>query len=223
MTQQQWDPEKEYKVERWPASLALLACAVLYASLPEALVIKPKWLVPVLILLPLIPLTISTRSKSQHQRRWIRPVTIGTIAVINIANIVSMALLIHRQFWHHTAVAQNGRTLFFSGILIWVTNVLVFGLWFWELDRGGPSVRGTKNERWPDFQFPQMATPEMTKPDWHPRLYDYLYVGFTNASAFSPTDAMPLTVLAKALMTLESGVSMLTIVVVVARAINILG
>ena len=222
MTAPGWDPEKQYRVDRLPASIALVACVLLYIVLPDALALRPKWLIPVLILLPLIPLTLTHRHRHPGEPRWVRSLMIGMIALINLANITSVAFLIHRQFWHHPGAIQNGRTLFFSGILIWLTNVLVFGLWFWELDRGGPTVRGSSLERWPDFQFPQMENPRLAPSDWHPRFYDYLYLAFTNAAAFSPTDAMPLSRLAKGLMTVESGVSMLTIVVVVARAINIL-
>ena len=222
MTDARWDPEEEYRVDRWPASLAILACVAMYTFLPDSLVIRPHWLVPVLVLLPLIPLTVTHRHRHPGEPKWTRPVAISILALVNVANIASVGFLIHRQFWPVSSSIQNGRELFFSAILIWTTNVVVFGLWYWELDRGGPSVRGSDLEGWPDFQFPQMENPRLAKPGWHPSFYDYLYLAFTDASAFSPTDAMPLSRTAKALMTIESGVSMLTIIVVAARAINIL-
>ena len=217
-----WNPEDEYRVDRWPASLALLACIALYVVLPDSLVIKPKWLVPVLLAVLIIPLAFTHRHRHPGEPRWLRPTSIGLIALVNIANIVSVIFLIQRQFWANSSQIQSGRTLFFSGILIWSTNVIVFALWYWEIDRGGPSARGSENERWPDFQFPQMENPKLAPENWHPSFYDYLYLAFTDASAFSPTDAMPLTRLSKGLMTVESAVSMLTIFIVVTRAVNIL-
>ncbi len=216
-----FDPDKEYQVDRWPAAVAIVACVALYVALPDSLVIKPHWLVPALVLALLIPL-LTHRHRHPEEPKWTRPVAITVLALITVANILSVAFLIHRQFWHPAATLNDGRSLFFSAILIWVTNVIAFGLWYWELDRGGPSVRGSKLERWPDFQFPQMENPQLVEPDWHPSFYDYLYLAFTDASAFSPTDAMPLSRVAKALMTVESGISMVTIIVVAARAINIL-
>jgi hypothetical protein len=100
--------------------------------------------------------------------------------------------------------------------------VIVFGLWYWELDRGGPSARHDPHHREPDFLFPQMATPGSARPDWAPGFLDYLYVSFTNATAFSPTDTMPLTPLAKSLMAVQSAASLLTVALVAARAVNIL-
>jgi hypothetical protein len=100
--------------------------------------------------------------------------------------------------------------------------VIVFGLWYWELDRGGPSARHDPHHREPDFLFPQMATPGAARPDWAPGFLDYLYVSFTNATAFSPTDTMPLTPLAKGLMGVQSAASLLTVALVAARAVNIL-
>jgi hypothetical protein len=218
----QFDPTAEYKVDRLPAALALIACIVAYALLPNSLVIRPRWLIPALMAAALVPLAFAPRYREPGEHEWVRPLTIGLIALINLANAASVAFLVHRQFWDHSATRQNGHTLFWSGILIWVTNVIVYSLWFWEVDRGGPAVRGTKHQRLPDFQFPQMENPRLAPRGWHPSYYDYAYLAFTNAAAFSPTDAMPLTRTSKLLMTFESGISMLTIIVIVGRAINIL-
>jgi uncharacterized membrane protein len=100
--------------------------------------------------------------------------------------------------------------------------VIVFGLWYWEFDRGGPVARALGANPYPDFQFPQMVSPEMAPPHWEPQFADYLYLAFTNAAAFSPTDVMPLSRWAKLAMTLQSAISIVTVVLVVARAVNIL-
>jgi hypothetical protein len=105
--------------------------------------------------------------------------------------------------------------------VIWTTNVVVFGLWFWSIDRGGPIRRFEPDPPPPDFQFPQMENPQLAAPDWHPRLFDYVYISFTNSIAFSPTDAMPLSRRAKAMMLASSSVSAITVLLVAARAVNI--
>ena len=113
-------------------------------------------------------------------------------------------------------------SLLITGGAIWLTNVIVFSLWYWEFDRGGPVARALATNPYPDFQFPQMVSPEMAPPHWEPQFADYLYLAFTNAAAFSPTDVMPLSRWAKLAMTLQSAISIVTVALVVARAVNIL-
>jgi hypothetical protein len=112
--------------------------------------------------------------------------------------------------------------LLLTGGAIWLTNVIVFGIWYWEFDRGGPLERAAGSQPYPDFVFPQMTNPELAPADWEPGFVDYLYVSFTNAMAFSPTDTMPMTRWAKLTMLLQSLISVVTLVLVVARAVNIL-
>ena len=112
--------------------------------------------------------------------------------------------------------------LLVTGGAIWLTNIIVFGLWYWEFDRGGPVARAHGTRPYPDFQFVQMTSPELAPPDWEPAFADYLYLAFTNASAFSPTDVMPLSRWAKLAMTLQSVISIVTVALIVARAVNIL-
>jgi uncharacterized membrane protein len=146
-------------------------------------------------------------------------VAIGMIAFVSAANAVSLVLLSHRLLQGGT---KNGHALILSGIVLWCTNVLLFGLWYWEVDRGGPAARVRGDRDTPDFLFPQMTDPKWAPPNWMPQLIDYLYVSLTNATAFSPTDTMPLTPTAKWLMSAQSIVSLVTIGLVVARAVNIL-
>ncbi len=145
------------------------------------------------------------------------------IALVNAANVISLILLVHDLLQGKAnGKAIVGPQLLFSSLLIWLTNVLVFALWYWELDRGGPDERSHPDHRQPDFLFPQMATPQCTHATWSPSFMDYLYVSFTNATAFSPTDTMPLAPWAKALMLVQALASLLTIALVAARAVNIL-
>jgi uncharacterized membrane protein len=203
---------------RWPASLALVVCVVLYIVLPNRLVVGPKWLLPVLIALPLIPLS-ATRHRHPNEAPWVRRLTLTLIGIITLANIASMALLVHHLL---VANVSQGRNLIYSAVSVWLTNVIVYGLWLWEVDRGGPHLRAGGETGFPDIQFPQMENPQLAPKEWRPRFTDYLYTSFANGTSFAPADAMPLTLKAKTLFALESIVSLITIAVVAARAVNIL-
>jgi len=210
---------KGRKEPRWPASLAVTAAIVLYVTLPEKLTIPPVWLIPALEGALLIPLTLRAPYRHPEEVRLVRRASVFLIALVNLANMASLVLLVHVVV---SGQSVSGRQLVFSGIQIWLTLILVFALWYWELDRGGPAFRGHPRQRDPDFLFPQTATPELHQPDWMPGFVDYLYVSFTNATAFSPTDTMPLTSRAKSLMLVESLASITTVVMVAGRAVNIL-
>jgi uncharacterized membrane protein len=203
---------------RWPASVALLACVALYVVLPNRLVVGPRWLLPILIALPLIPLS-ATKHRHPNESSWVRQLTIALIALITVVNVVSMALLVHHLLQSNVT---QGRNLIYSAVAVWLTNVIVYGLWYWEIDRGGPHRRAGGGIEYPDIQFPQMENPTLAPPDWHPRFFDYLYTSFANGTSFAPADAMPLTPRVKALFVGESLVSLVTIAVVAARAVNIL-
>lgn len=163
-------------------------------------------------------LIVSPQSQVEAEHLPSRRISIGMAALVSLANATSLGLLAH-YLLHHRVV--DGRQLVISGTLIWVTNVLIFSLWYWEADRGGPGTRAAGNDERPDFLFPQMSD-ERWYPGWRPMFLDYLYVSLTNATAFSPTDTMPLSTTAKAIMGLQSLVSLVTIGLVVSRAVNIL-
>ena len=161
-------------------------------------------------------------SRPRHQLEQFghrRTVALTLIGLVSLANGVTLLALIASVLTGHE---QNGGELLFKGITVWSTNVIAFGIAYWALDRGGPIRRREANPPPPDFQFPQMENPQLAQRHWHPRLFDYVYVSFTNAIAFSPTDAMPLTFPAKLPMLIESAASAITVLVVAARAVNIL-
>lgn len=156
----------------------------------------------------------------RHDRR--REIVIGLLGVVWFFNVLGVVVLVV-SLVSHTAVNITGRQLLMSGGVVWLANAIAFGLAYWELDSGGPVARALSEEpRKPDFQFPQDENPRLAREGWAPRLMDYFYVSLTNAMAFSPTDAMPLTRLAKTLMAAESTLSAVTILLVAARAVNIL-
>jgi uncharacterized membrane protein len=210
-------------VERWLPfwePQLVVACAIaLQLSLSEQVTVGPNWLLPSLEGALLIGLVIASPNPNVRHSQVRRRVAIGMIAFVSAANVASLVLLSHRLLHGGT---KNGHALILSGIVLWCTNVLLFGLWYWEVDRGGPAARARGERDTADFLFPQMSDPKWAPPHWMPQLIDYLYVSLTNATAFSPTDTLPLTPTAKWLMGAQSIVSLVTIGLVVARAVNIL-
>jgi hypothetical protein len=203
----------------WEAQLVVAVTVLLYLALPDRLTLGPRWLVPALEGGLLVALVISTPYRHHTQSPTKRRLSVGLIALVTATNVASEALLIHYLV---EGGGAGGRALIMSAAQIWLTNVGVFGLWFWEVDRGGPHMRTAREPRPPDLLFPQMDPARPSAGPWRPAFGDYLYVAFTNATAFSPTDAMPLTVRVKGLMAIEAIASFLTVGVVAARAVNIL-
>jgi hypothetical protein len=143
----------------------------------------------------------------------------GLFGLVVIGNAIGLAVVVLSLLTQK----PHGAQLLATAVVVWFTNVIVFGLWFWTLDGGGPVQRALHNRELRDFQFPQDENPQLAASDWYPRLEDYTYIAFTNAIAFSPTDAMPLKRWAKWLMALESALSVVAILVVAARAVNVIG
>jgi len=157
---------------------------------------------------------------TRHDRR--REIVIALLALVWVFNVLGVVLLVI-SLVAHSGVQMTGRQLLLSGGALWITDAVAFGLAFWELDCGGPVARALSDApRKPDFQFPQDENPELAAEGWAPRLWDYLYVSQTNSIAFSPTDVMPLTRRAKTLMAAEATLSAITLLLVAARAVNIL-
>ena len=206
---------------RWPASLAVVAAAALQLSLPQRLALPPRYLLPGLELLLVVGLTAANPGRIDRRDQWLRYLGILLIAAVSVANMVSAVRLVS-ELLRAKPVADSAARLIANGGSIYLTNIIVFALWYWELDRGGPAARTHGVDAYPDFLFPQMESPQLAHPDWEPIFADYLYVSFTNATAFSPTDVMPLTRLAKATMAAQSAVALATIGLVIARAINVL-
>jgi hypothetical protein len=205
---------------RWPAALAIIAAVLLYISLPSRFITGPIWLLPVLQGALLISLFLSSPRRHAKEQPWERLLSILLIAIINVYNLSALAILI--TILIHPGHVLGGDQILTSAVQIWLTNVIVFALWYWELDRGGPAERSKKEQLYPDFLFPQMTTADVSPRHWTPRFIDYFYVSFTNATAFSPTDTLPLTSWAKLLMLIQAFASLLIVALVAARAVNIL-
>jgi hypothetical protein len=223
------DPLREEELEsRWEAAPAITLVIALQLLL--ALVSKSQswkvwvfswwvWLIPVgAEAVLLVPLAWHRPRRRLEQMGLRRTVVFALLALVSLANaflvLAVIASLVRGQ-------EKSGAQLLLKAITVWGTNVITFGLWFWVVDRGGPVRRRRPNPPPPDFLFPQLDDPKLAAPGWEPHLLDYVYVAFTNAIAFSPTDVLPLTRLAKLLMLFESALSAVTILLVAARAVNI--
>ncbi len=208
---------------RWPAGLAVVSLAVLLALLPERVRLVPTWVPSALGIILLAPMLAVGLTRARH--KWIRVERIVTLVfcVTTVAGtLANLAVLIAVMARGPRLV--GGLQLFMSSIAVWTTNVLTFTLLYWHLDRGGPESRANDAGVRPDWLFPQRTAPAGDVPGgWQPMFVDYLFLGYTTATAFSTTDVVPLTARAKLLMMLESSISLLTIAVIAARAINILG
>jgi uncharacterized membrane protein len=214
-----WAPPPPRREPHWPSQLGVLVAIALQLLLPDRLTIGTRWLLPALEAALLVGLSLATPAQLERPHRRRRALAVTLTGLVSVANAISLALLAHDLLHHNPA---NGQELIVAGALIWLTNVLIFGLWYWEVDRGGPGMRAAGRDGLPDFLFPQMSDPGISERGWRPMFLDYLYVSFTNATAFSPTDTMPLTRYAKSMMTLQSLVSLVTLGLVVSRAVNIL-
>ena len=206
---------------RWQAAVAVAIAIALQFPLPGRLVLlRPVWVLPVIQGLLLLALVMANPRRINRESRALRMLSLTLAAVLSLANIWSAARLV-TELLHSTAANAPGPLLITGGV-IWLTNIIVFALWYWEFDRGGPVARANATRPYPDFLFVQMTSPKLAPPDWEPTFGDYLYLSFTNATAFSPTDVMPLSRWAKMAMTAQASVSIVTVVLVVARAVNIL-
>jgi hypothetical protein len=206
---------------RVAAALAILLAILLQAVLPDRLAIRPVWVLPVLEVGVLIGLTVVNPVRMSRAHPVARAGGLGLVGLIIAANVASSIRLVHAILDGRASTDPN--QLLGSGAAIYLTNIMGFALLYWELDRGGPVARAGAHDPYPDFLFPQMTEREVAPPEWEPTFVDYLYVSFTNATAFSPTDTLPLTVWAKLLMALQSAVAVGVVALVIARAVNILG
>jgi uncharacterized membrane protein len=212
---------KTHGEARWPITTSVLAAIVLQVLLPPKFTEPlPGWLLPALEGLLLTGLTVADPVRVERAGTAMRAASIVMIFLVTAANAVSAVLLIRAIL--DGQAGGSAAPLFASGASIWATNVIAFGLWYWEFDRGGPIHRAEGTRQYPDLMFPQMAAPYLAPRDWEPHFVDYLYLSFTNATAFSPTDVMPLSRWAKLTMLVQSAVSLAIGALVIARAVNIL-
>jgi uncharacterized membrane protein len=201
---------------RWPAFLAMLSAAGVFWALPEPLSLGPGWLLLAVILVLLIPIVISNRRGYFKITRMLTFVALGLITVALIASLIFLVQGIpsHREM---------PRALLRSALALWITNILVFALWYWKLDAGGPLGRDhSRCKIASSFLFPQLANERPEYHGWSPQFIDYLFLAFNTSTAFSPTDTAVLSRWAKLVTMLQSLVSLAILVLLAARAVNVL-
>jgi len=218
---------------RLPPAVAVLVAVALYAALPETLVLGPRFLIPGVEVALLVALVATNPWRLTRQTRWSRWASLALAAVVVVTNLVTLELLVAQLV---SAQNSEGGALLLAALQVWATNVIAFGLIYWELDRGGPVARTQihPREKLPlaDFRFTQDETQDTVievaagsseKADWIPTFVNYLYLSTTNSSAFGPTDTMPLTSLVKILMGVQATAALITSLLVIARAVGALG
>jgi uncharacterized membrane protein len=213
---------------RWPAAAAIVVAIALQIVLPEHLVsplrwllpgLDSRWLLPGLELAALLVLIVFGPSRLDRESRALRATRLTLTGLLSLVNGWSATWLVLELV--HDKKEFDAGSLLGTGAAIWLTNIIAFGLWYWQFDRGGPTARAHARQVVPDFQFVQMQNPEPTGREWEPEFVDYLYLSFTNATAFSPTDVMPLSRWAKLTMLAQSLISLITMALVIARAVNL--
>lgn len=208
---------------RWPVAATMLAVLALLSELPERVRALPRGSAAVMVVAVLVPLV--GVSLTRGHTRWLRAERWATRAfcvVVVLASVSGLADLIGTIV--HRPDEVTGLQLLASSVAAWMSNVLLFSLWYWQMDRGGPEARANRVGRMPDWLFPQESAPGGdVQADWRPMFVDYLFLSYSTATAFSATDVPPLTRRAKLLMMAESTISLVTMVVVASRAINVLG
>ncbi len=230
------DPEKRELSERrtaegehrLPPAIAVVVAGVTYALLPESLLFVPRYVIAGLEVLLLVALVVTNPRRMTRETRWSRLASIGLACLIIVTNMVALGLLVRAL----TDPDTPGGPLLIAAMQVWLTNVIGFGLLFWELDRGGPVARRItprKKMQPGEWRFSQdenhdaieeISVSSSKESGWIPTFVDYLYVSLTNSSAFSPTDTMPLSSRAKVLMGVEATAALLTSLLVIARAVG---
>ena len=206
--------------QRWPFTVAIGAMIGLQLLLPERLSAGPRWVLPVVEVAIIAILMAANPGRIERSSPPLRRLGLSLIIIASLGNAWSVGMLVVDIMTGRDI--GNAAQLLASGGNVWLINVLTFSVWYWEVDRGGPTERALGSHEFPDLLFPQMTAPRMAPPDWEPQFLDYLYLSFTNSTAFSPTDTMPLSRWVKFVMLLQSLISLVTAALVVAKAVNAL-
>jgi hypothetical protein len=204
---------------RLPAAVAVAAVIALQLLLPDSMVPQARYVLPVLEGAALVLLIVVNPFRVDRESSLLRIGGLVLAGLVIVANGWSVVLLVIDLL---SGRPQTPASLLAAGAAVWLTNVLAFALGFWEMDRGGPAARAAGVQDTADFLFPQMQSPELAGHDWEPYFVDYFYLAFTNATAFSPTDVLPFSRWAKLMMLVQSAIALTVVVLVVARAVNVL-
>ncbi|NUR06017.1 MAG: hypothetical protein HOQ22_12965 [Nocardioidaceae bacterium] len=206
---------------RWPMAAAVVAASALTLARPAEVRVAPAWVLPAVEAALLVVLVVRDPGRIDRRSRVLRAASIGAVGLLVLDALFATGRLV-------VALVEGGKltgsatALLTAGVVVWVSNIIAFALLYWELDSGGSAARAHGLPETPDIAFPQQLNPELAPTEWRPLFHDYLYLGLTSATAFSPTDAMPLAGWAKLAMSVESLISLTVLGLVVARAVNVL-
>ena len=201
-------------------ALAVLVDIAMQLALPDRHILRPTFLFPTVELLLLVTLVIGDPGRIDKRSAVLNRITLALVIVMTIDNVAAATELVRDIL--DDSKKGTGAVLLATGAAIWLSNIIAFSLWYWLLDRGGPATRAAGDSPLPAFAFPEMLNPDLAAPDWAPQFADYFYLAFTNSTAFSPTDTLPLTRWAKMLMLVQAAISLVVAVMIIARAVNIL-
>jgi hypothetical protein len=205
---------------RWPVIAAIVMAIALQVVLPERAVLHSRWLLPGLESAALLVLIVANRSRVTRESPILRAIRLALTGLLSLSSGWIVSLLVRGVVDGHSV--KDPAALLAAAAVSWWITITVFGLLYWQFDGGGPAVRAHSLTAAPDFMFVQMQSADLVGANWRPQFVDYLYLSFTNASAFSPTDVLPLSRRAKLTMLVQSTVSLATVVLVIARAVNTL-
>jgi uncharacterized membrane protein len=205
---------------RVQVALAVAVMIFLQVRIPARFSLVAWWVLPLIEVTLAVIVVVLDPGRISRTERHLRLLSLAFIAVASLANGWAAAYLVVGLV--RGTEGRSAEGLLTVGGNIWLTNVIIFAIWYWELDRGGPAARAQALRTTPDFVFPQMTSPELAKPEWEPQFGDYLYLAFTDATAFSPTDVLPYSRWAKLAMGLQAGISIVVAALIIARAVNIL-
>ncbi|MFG2488697.1 hypothetical protein ACGFSI_38870 [Streptomyces virginiae] len=215
------DPPESFGESRWPMASAVLAAMALTLLLPDDLRMAPRWVLPVVEGVLLLALIAGDQGRIDRRSTFLRAVSITLVGALALSAVWSTVRLVD-DLVHGGPETGSASSLLQAGSTVWVGTILAFALLYYELDSGGAAARAHRMPPTPALAFPQQLNPELGAAGWRPRFIDYLYLGLTNATAFSPTDVMPLAPWAKAVMSVQALISLLILGLVVARAVNVL-
>jgi uncharacterized membrane protein len=215
-------PEDDYDAvgeSRWPMAIAVFAVVLLGSVPPARFTLGPLPLFPTLVSILLVVLVLGDPGRIDRRSRWLRNVSILLVGVLVVGAVAGTVILVIELVNGSPSVSQAGPLLIYAA-KVWLGNNVAFALLYWNMDRGGAAERVHHTKRYPDFVFPQQTDDSLAGPGWQPRFIDYLYVGFTNANAFSPTDTLPLTGRAKLAMQTQALISFTILTLALARVVN---
>jgi hypothetical protein len=218
------DVERVFVESRWPIALVVAAFIAISITLrvvePDRESLGPSWVVPAIEIAMLVALIVADPARVSTRARWLRRLSIGLIVLLAVVAVLSTAILI-TDLIEGDRVTESAGPLLASGAVIWLGNVLVFSLIYWQFDSGGPLARDRGERQYPDLAFSQQMSPELSPPGWRPKYVDYLALGLNTSTAFSPTDVMPMVPWAKLAMSVQSLISLVVVGLVIARAVNV--